>query len=255
MGHAKRLVPVRWWIIFWLFISYVVWYLDRTNISVTAIHIMNEYGWNAAQFGFVMSMFFAGYALTQIPGGWLSDKYGGSKVIQAGTTWWSIFTMLTPAGATLPLMALIRVMMGVGEGVNAPAHIALTTQWVPRREFGRACALFLLGMPIGIMITMPLAAWITNEWGWRWVFYSFGAVGFVWCAIWHYYGKDMPEQHPDISKEEIELIRSDQDPPEVMKQPINWKSILQIGLYGVPSSDTFVKIIVGIFLCLGCQVI
>jgi sugar phosphate permease len=114
----------------------------------------------------------------------------------------------------------------VGEGVNAPAHVALTTQWMPRREFARACALFLLGMPIGIMATMPLAAWITLQWGWRWSFYSFGAIGLIWCLIWYYYGADRPERHRSIGKAEIALIRQDQDPPEVMKQPINWKQIL-----------------------------
>ena len=226
IGRQKRVVPVRWWITFWLFTSYVVWYLDRTNISVAAAHIMKEYGWNPAQFGVVMSLFFAGYAITQIPGGWLSDKYGGSRVIQAGTLWWSIFTILTPAGMTVATMSAIRFMMGVGEGVNAPAHVALTTQWMPRREFARACALFLLGMPIGIMLAMPLAAWITLLWGWRWSFYSFGAVGFIWCLIWYYYGADRPERHRSIDKAEIALIRGDQDPPEVMKQPINWKQIL-----------------------------
>jgi sugar phosphate permease len=226
MNQSKQRIPVRWWILFWLFMSYVVWYLDRTNISIAATHIMKEYNWNAAQFGMVMSAFFIGYALTQIPGGWLSDRFGGSKVIQFGTIWWSIFTMLTPAGITVATMSAIRLMMGVGEGVNAPAHIALTTQWMPRREYARACALFLLGMPVGIMLTMPTAAWITNAWGWRWVFYIFGAVGFTWCLIWYYYGRDIPEQHPSISKEEIDLIRGDQDPPEIMKQPLRWKIIL-----------------------------
>lgn len=226
MNEKKRLIPVRWWVAFWLFVSYVVWYLDRTNISVAATHIMKEYNWNAAQFGAVMSAFFAGYALTQIPGGWLADKIGGSRVINLGTAWWSIFTMLTPAGATVFMMGIIRFLMGVGEGVNAPAHISITTQWMPRREFGRASGLYLLGCPLGIIITMPTAAWITNAWGWRWVFYLFGLVGLIWCAVWRYYGRDTPEEHPRISKEEIELIREDQDAGVKVKEPTDWKAIL-----------------------------
>lgn len=226
MNEKKRLVPVRWWIAFWLFISYVVWYLDRSNISVTATHMMKEYGWNAAQFGAIMSAFFLGYGITQIPGGWLADRFGGSKVINLGTVWWSIFTMLTPAGATIFMMSIIRFLMGVGEGVNAPAHVSITSQWMPRREYGRASALYLIGVPIGIMITMPTAAWITNHWGWRWVFYISGFVGFIWCAIWAYYGRSRPEEHPSISKEEIALIRGDQDAGVKTKEPTDWKALL-----------------------------
>ena len=226
MSEKKRLISVRWWVAFWLFLSNVIWYLDRTNISVASTHIMKEYGWNPAQFGIVMSAFFLGYALTQIPGGWLSDRFGGSRVIQFGTIWWSIFTILTPAGMTVATMAFIRCLMGLGEGVNAPAHVALTAHWMPRREFGRASGLYLMGTFGGIMLTMPIAAWITLKWGWQWVFYSFGAVGFIWSAIWFYYGRDNPEQHPKISKEEIELIRSDQESAEKMKQPTDWKRIL-----------------------------
>ena len=213
MSERKRLISVRWCIAFWLFVSNLIWYMDRANISVASTHIMKEYGWNPAQFGLVMSAFFLGYALTQVPGGWLSDRYGGSRVIQFGTIWWSIFTILTPAGVTLGTMALIRTLMGLGEGVNAPAHVALTAHWMPRREVGRASGLYLVGTYGGIMITMPIAAWITLTWGWRYVFYSFGILGFIWSAIWYDYGRDNPEEHPKISREEIELIRSDQVPP------------------------------------------
>lgn len=226
MEKKKRLVPVRWWVAFWLFVSYIIWYLDRSNISVTAKHIMEEYHWNAAQFGAVMSLFFIGYGVTQIPAGWLADKYGGSRVINVGTIWWSIFTMLTPFGGTVVSMAIVRFLMGLGEGVNAPAHVSITTQWMPRREYGRASGLYLLGVPLGIMITMPTAAWITNTFGWRWVFYSFGLIGFLWAAIWAYYGRNTPEEHPSISKDEIELIRQDQDPGMKIKGATDWKGIL-----------------------------
>ncbi|XEQ91693.1 hypothetical protein SCACP_05010 [Sporomusa carbonis] len=75
---------------------------------------------------------------------------------------------------------------------------------------------YILGMPVGIMLTMPLTVYITEQWGWQVSFYAFAIVGVLWCALWNWYGCDRPEQHPSISKEELEYIKADQDPPEVM---------------------------------------
>ncbi|WP_003544135.1 MFS transporter [Desulfotomaculum nigrificans] len=225
MTDKRGLLPVRWRIAVLLFLSYVVWYMDRVNISIAGPVMMKDFGWSAAQFGMVQSAFFIGYAFTQVPGGWLADRFGGSKVIMFGTLWWSLFVFLTPLGATLGSMMIIRALMGVGEGVNAPTHTSLTARWMPRREAGRAMGFYYIGMPVGIMITMPLTVWIIENWGWKMAFYSFAFVGIIWCALWWWYGRDKPEQHPSITKEELDLIKSDQDPQEVMDQPTAWKTI------------------------------
>ena len=93
-------------------------YMDRISIAVTAPVIMNELGWDEASLGIILSSFFWGYTLLQIPGGWLADRFGGKNVLCFGVFWWSIFTMLTPLARTVTNMAIIRALMGVGEGVN-----------------------------------------------------------------------------------------------------------------------------------------
>jgi sugar phosphate permease len=226
MAASKQgLIPVRWWIAILLFLSYVVWYMDRVNISIAGPSMMKHFNWSAAEFGLVQSAFFIGYVFTQIPGGWLADRFGGSKVILAGTLWWSVFVFITPFGATLILMMVIRALMGVGEGVNAPTHTALTAWWMPKKEAGRANGFYYLGMPVGIMITMPLVVWIIGKYGWQMSFYSFAFIGVIWCAVWFRYGCDRPEQHKSISKEEIDYIKSDRDSVEVMEQPTDWKTV------------------------------
>ena len=70
--------------------------MDRVNISVTAPLIMKELNWDEASLGLILSSFFFGYTLLQIPGGWLADRYGGKKVLVLGVLWWSVFTMITP---------------------------------------------------------------------------------------------------------------------------------------------------------------
>lgn len=225
MSSQRGLLPVRWWIAVLLFLSYVVWYMDRTNISIAGPIMMKHFGWTATEFGLVQSAFFLGYALTQIPGGWMADKFGGSKVITFGTVWWSIFVFFTPFASSLAMMYLVRGFMGLGEGVNAPTHTSLTARWMPKSEAGRAQSVYYIGMPIGIMITMPLTVWIIEKWGWQMSFYSFAFIGLFWCILWWWYGCDRPEQHSSITQEELNYIKADQDPPEIMEQPTEWKTI------------------------------
>ncbi|MEN6439338.1 MAG: MFS transporter [Syntrophobacter sp.] len=218
-------VPVRWRIAILLSMSYMVWFMDRVNISVAGPTMMKYFNWTAADFGLVQSAFFVGYAFTQIPGGWLADRFGGSKVVLLGTLWWSLFVFITPFGATLALMMAIRASMGVGEGVNAPAHVALTAWWMPKKESGRAIGVYYIGMQVGIMITMPLTVWIIGTYGWQMCFFSFAFVGVAWSALWYWYGCDRPEQHRSISEEELAYIKSDRDDAEVMEQPTDWKTL------------------------------
>jgi sugar phosphate permease len=226
MKSEHGLLPVRWWIAVMLFLSYVVWYMDRTNISIAGPLMMKHFGWTPAQFGMVQSAFFIGYSLTQIPGGWLADRFGGSRVILFGTLWWSAFVFFTPFATTLGMMYLIRGFMGLGEGVNAPTHVALTARWMPKFEAARANAVYWIGMPVGIIITMPLTVWLSQKWGWQASFYIFAWVGVAWCIAWRWYARDRPEQHPTITKAELALIKSDQDPVHVMDQPTEWRAVL-----------------------------
>jgi sugar phosphate permease len=116
--------------------------------------------------------------------------------------------------------------MGTGEGINAPCHVSLTARWMPKKEHATAMSFYCAGQVIGIIITMPLAVWIIQNWGWQTVFYSFAFIGVAWCIVWCWYGKDRPELHPSITRDELQLIKSDQDPPKVMDQPTNWRLIL-----------------------------
>ena len=223
--EKSKIMPIRWRVAVLLMLSYVVWYMDRTNISIAGPIMMKEFGWSAAQFGIVQSAFFIGYAITQIPGGWMADRWGGSKIILFGTLWWSAFVFLTPFAATLTLMCMVRSVMGLGEGVNAPTHTSLTARWMPKNEAGMAQANYI-GMPVGIMITMPTTVWLTQRWGWQSSFYVFAFVGVAWCLLWLWYGRDRPEQHPDMTATELCKIRAGQDPPEIMNQPTQWATIL-----------------------------
>ncbi|PWC13885.1 MFS transporter [Brenneria corticis] len=200
----------RWKIISLLTLCYLVLYMDRSCISMAGPEMIRYFDWSATQFGLVSTAFFIGYVCTQIPGGWLADRFGGGKIVVIGALWWSVFVFLTPFGATMGLMLFIRVAMGMGEGVSLPAMTSIIAQWVPKKESGLAQGLSFMGVAIGIAITMPLSAWIIKTWNWQTVFYSFAFLAIIWVFLWWKYGKNKPEQHPTITEEEIKYIRSGQ---------------------------------------------
>lgn len=200
----------RWFIIVQFLLCYAVLYMDRSCMSMAGPVMMKYFNWSGTQFGLVSTAFFIGYACTQIIGGWLADRFGGGKVVIVGALWWSVFVFLTPFGATLGLMLMIRILMGMGEGVSLPAMSSMVAKWVPKKESGLAQGLCLVGVPLGITLAMPLSAWIIQRWSWQAVFWIFAFIAPLWVLIWLKFGKEKPELHPTISKEELAYIQSDQ---------------------------------------------
>lgn len=201
---------IRWLIICQFLLCYLVLYMDRSNMSIAGPAMMKEFDWSATQFGLVSTAFFIGYACTMIMGGWLADKFGGGKVIIFGAIWWSVFVFLTPFASGLGTMLLIRILMGMGEGVALPAISSMVAKWVPKKEAGLAQGICLVGVPLGITLTMPIAAWLIQGWSWHMVFWTFAFIAPLWILIWLRFGKERPELHPTLSKEELEYIKADE---------------------------------------------
>jgi len=218
-------VPQRIRMVIFFFLSNLICYMDRVNISVTAPVIMKEFGWNEAALGVILSSFFWGYTLLQIPGGWLADRFGGKRILSIGVLWWSLFTMLTPLARSVGGMTAMRALMGIGEGVNFPSVQSMTAKWIPAGERSRVSGFTLSGVSVGNIIAFPLAAFIMSAFGWQYVFYVFGCFGIVWLLAWNRAAADRPEEHSRISAEELAYIKAHTpELPPLQKMP--WKQIL-----------------------------
>ena len=178
-----------------LFLISVVTYVDRINISVTARQMMPAFGLTDQQMGHVFSAFVLGYALFQIPGGWVGDRWGARMVLTGALIWWSLFTGLTAVAAVLPLvhitgvmgsLLVIRFLLGVGEAVALPNFNRAVADWVPHDRRGLGIGIAIGGIGVGAAVTPPLAAWIMVNWGWQVVFYLCSALGLLVAAIWMY---------------------------------------------------------------------
>ncbi len=201
----------RYSLVFLCFCAVFVCYIDRVNISVAIIPMAEEFGWNEAVQGIILSCFYIGYLVTQLLGGYLADRFGGKVILAIGVIWWSVFTILTPPAAALGIAMLIaaRVLMGMGEGVTFPSIYALYSKWVPVAERARSMAFSNSGIPIGQVAALLVAPMIAIAWGWEWIFYIFGAVGGLWYVAWYFVTSKDPHSHPRVSAEEVDEISSD----------------------------------------------
>ena len=192
-----------------LFAISVVTYIDRVNISVTARQMMPALGLTDQQMGFIFSAFVIGYALFQVPGGWLADRWGIRMVLTVALLWWSCFTALTAMAAASDLagllgivgvLALTRFLLGVGEATALPAFNRAVTDWLPAHERGLGIGIAIGGIGIGSAMTPPVTAWIMVNYGWQTAFFVSAALGMGLAAIWWLLARDRPSDHPWVAK-------------------------------------------------------
>ena len=209
---AQSPIPVRYVLIFWLFLLSAVAFLDRTNISIAGIFLRSEYHLTNQQLGRVFSAFLIGYAAFQVPGGWLAERMGPRRLLTLGVLWWGVFTILTTAvpnqlGSALILLIGVRLALGAGEAVIYPASNQFVARWFPVRERGIANGWIFAGVGAGAGLTPHLLTWIVTHQGWRSSFWFSAVVGFIVGGIWFLISRDTPEQHPYISQEEVTQIQ------------------------------------------------
>ena len=214
------MLPQRIQLIAYSTLAVIICYIDRVNISVAIIPMQEQFGWSDSQVGFIFSSFYIGYMLTMALGGYLSDKFGGKLVLGYGVVMWSIFTILTPLAAHNGFFALfiMRVLMGIGEGVTFPAWQSLYARWIPFKERTRAIAFTNSGISIGTIIGYIGTQLIIISLGWEWAFYIFGIVGLVWFIFWNRNVSSYPAEHKKISSKELQYISENAPSSEPAKK-------------------------------------
>ena len=183
---TNRTPPSRYTMMGLMLIALLLCYIDRTIISVAAIEMQKELGWSDSQKGFVLSVFYAGYLLMQLLGGLLSNRFGGRNVYLFCVFVWSLTTVLTPIAAYASFAALIvaRVALGLGEGATYPASYNLINSWMPVEERSRSVGLISSAAAIGTVGALLVTGKLIESFGWPFVFYLFGSMGFAWCLFW-----------------------------------------------------------------------
>ncbi len=186
--------PPRWLLVGVLFAISVVTYMDRVNISVTARQMMPALGLTQTEMGRIFSAFVLGYALFQVPGGWLGDRWGARRVLTGAIIWWSAGTALTALAPTLMLaewfgvmgaLILVRFLIGVGEAAALPNFNRAVADWLPRHQRGLGIAVVISGIGLGSAITPPVTAWLMVTYGWQTAFYAAALLGLLVAILWY----------------------------------------------------------------------
>ena len=188
---------------------YLVAWLDRMAINMAVPFMMKDLDLNATEVGWIMSAFFAGYALFQIPGGILADKIGARKVIIGALGWWSLFTAATGAVFSLPAMLVTRFLFGVGEGIFPAAVWKIIASWFTKKNRATVNGIVLSAVAAGPALTPLILAPVIENFGWRAAFYMLGGLGVVCVLLSARYVTNHIHEYRGISKEEVDEYEAD----------------------------------------------
>jgi len=214
-------------VVLWLTVAaYMITYMDRVVISAAVPSIQKELGIDIITMGGVLSLFRWGYALFQIPGGWLGDLIGPRKALSLIVIWWSAFTSLTAISWNAASMGLFRFLFGVGEAGAFPIATRSLSRWMLPTERGYAQGITHAGSRLGAAITPIIVVWMIASYGWRMPFFVFGLIGIWWAALWFWYYRDSPDEHKSVNAAELEKIHAGLGAPKAKaSRKVPWRQI------------------------------
>lgn len=216
----------------------MITYMDRVCIAHAAPAIQKEFGFDRVTMGWIFSAFSWSYALFQIPGGWMGDRFGPRRVLSLIVVWWSAFTAATALAWNRSSMIAFRLLFGLGESGAFPNATRAFSQWLPATERGFAQGITHAGARLGATLTPPIVVFLILRFGWRSVFYLFGGVGVIWAAVWYLYYRDSPAEHPGVNAAELAVIG--QTGASAGRPRVPWRRI-------VASSN--MRLICGMYFC------
>ncbi len=198
---------VRFAVLAMLFVTVVINYLDRSNISVAAPALSQDLHFDPKHLGWILSAFGWAYATLQVPGGWLVDRIRPRYLYALICAWWSLATMLQGFAGTFLVLFSLRLLLGIFEAPAFPICNRLATTWFPDRERAGAIACYTSGQFVGLAFLTPLLALTQKHLGWQYVFILTGALGLAWAVLWYAFYRD-PSESRLMNTAEINYIRS-----------------------------------------------
>lgn len=202
---------VRFWIITVLFIVSSINYASRATFSFATVPLQREIHLTTVQIGFIFSAFGWSYAIGQIPGGALLDRFGSRPVYLCSIILWAVFTGAQAFVTWLsfvPVMIslfILRLALGFSESPSFPANARIVANWFPHSERGTASAIFNSAQYFSLVAFAPLMGWLAQDYGWRNMFLAMGVIGMVGAGLF-FVVVQSPARHTRISKREYDYI-------------------------------------------------
>jgi MFS transporter, ACS family, glucarate transporter len=214
-------------VVLWLTVAaYMITYIDRVVISAAVPSIQEEFGFSIVTMGWILGAYQLSYALFQIPGGWLGDRFGPRRALPAIVAWWSAFTAATALTWSATSMIVCRFLFGMGEAGAFPIATRSLSRWMLPSERGFAQGITHAGSRLGGALTPVIVVYLIAHYGWRAPFYIFAVLGLLWAGVWFWFYRDSPNQHRLVNAGERELIANALGNSANRSKIVPWRRIL-----------------------------
>jgi sugar phosphate permease len=201
---------------------YFITYVDRVNIGTAAPLIGKEFGLSKTELGLVFSAFGYPYAIFQVIGGLVGDRFGARRTLFFCGLIWAAATILTGLVGGLVSLFLARLLLGFGEGATFPVATRAMQNWVPASKRGFAQGITHSFARAAFGITPPVVVLLIELTSWRGSFAVLGSMSLIWVFAWFWYFRDDPKEHKGITAKDLESLAPssvDANPP---KAEIPW---------------------------------
>jgi ACS family hexuronate transporter-like MFS transporter len=218
---------LRWRIAILVSVAIAISYLDRQTLPVAIKAIERDIPVTNEQFSFLQSSFLIAYAVMYAAGGKLMDVVGTRVGFLAIMVFWSLACASHGLATSVGMLAVSRLLLGMGEGGGFPAATRAVAEWFPVHERSTAMGIINAGTAVGGVIAPPLIALVLTRSDWRAVFYLTALVGLVW-AVWWRFEYHPPERHPRLGPEERALLEPVIGAGRGLEAPPRWTALLRL---------------------------
>lgn len=214
-AHGKRKIKnLRWWVLGLFLLGVTVNYITRNSLGILAPELKATMGITTEQYSWIVGAFQLAYTIFQPLCGWLIDVIGLKVGFLVCASIWALMCMFHAGAGSWLHLAILRFFMGASEAAATPANAKTLGEWFPKKERPIAAGWAGVGFSIGAMLAPPIIVIAHSYLGWQGAFMFSGVLAMLWVVLWWLFYYD-PEQHPNLSKTELDFIKQDNEPAPI----------------------------------------
>ncbi|MBU6167056.1 MAG: MFS transporter [Alphaproteobacteria bacterium] len=195
-------------------------YLDRSVLGVAKPALTAELEIGPEVMGLIFSAFSWTYALAQVPGGFVLDRFGTRLTYGLSLALWSAATALHGLMTGVAGLLGARLALGLAESPCFPANSRVLATWFPQGERARANSVYAVGQYVGLGLLIPVLGWIVATWGWRSLFWITGGIGIAFAGIWFIFYREPHASRANAA--ELALIEAGGGLSTATAPPFSW---------------------------------
>ncbi len=214
-SKTRRVIKnLRWYVLLLFLLGVTVNYITRNSLGILAPELKESLGITTEQYSWIVGAFQIAYTIFQPLCGWLIDVIGLKIGFMVCAGIWALMCIFHAGAGSWLHLAILRFFMGASEAAATPANAKTIGEWFPKSERPVAAGWAGVGFSIGAMLAPPIIYFAHASFGWQGAFMFTGVLALLWVILWWAFYHN-PEQHPNLSKDELAFIKQDNEPAPV----------------------------------------